>query len=200
MSFYCKYLSLSWKVITLINNLIFFCILSAFVAGFTPTIIKEFWGASALQQMAEDKFFITAIKAGLHGLNKCPVISVVTQIMVFHIWHYSDCYPLLCADLPFRLLCMFCLNSTLFLLLIFRPKKYHAIVILLQLTHFYLPPADRPGTGDYKMPDVRPSVRPCVCASVRSSRFIKGFITPLFMNINSPNLHKRFISTKACLS
>ena len=65
---------------------------------------------------------------------------------------------------------------------------------------FYLPPADRPGTGDYKMPDVRACVRPSVRLSVRSSRFIKGFITPLFMNINSPNLHKRFMSTKACLS
>ena len=58
--------------------------------------------------------------------------------------------------------------------------------------HFYLPPADRPGREDYKMPEVRPSVR--------SSRFIKGFITPLFININSPNLHKRFMSTKARLS
>ena len=65
--------------------------------------------------------------------------------------------------------------------------------------YYYLPPADRPGTGDYKMPDVRPCVRPCVRPSVRSSRFIKGFITPLFMNINSSNLHKRFMSTKACL-
>ena len=26
--------------------------------------------------------------------------------------------------------------------------------------HFYLPPADRPGTGDYKMPSVRACVRP----------------------------------------
>ena len=30
------------------------------------------------------------------------------------------------------------------------------------LSYFYLPPADRPGTGDYKMPDVRPCVRPSV--------------------------------------
>ena len=36
-------------------------------------------------------------------------------------------------------------------------KKFH---------HFYLPPADRPGTGDYKMP--------CVRACVRSSCFYKS--------------------------
>ena len=27
---------------------------------------------------------------------------------------------------------------------------------------YYLPPADRPGMGDYKMPSVRACVRPCV--------------------------------------
>ena len=97
---------------------------------------------------------------------------------------------------------------------------------------FYLPPSDRPGTGDYKMPDdssntfeigvfvfifvfihfksiriririlykvFAPGLPMSVRQCVRSSRFIKGFITPLFMNINSPNLHKRFMSTKACL-
>ena len=70
----------------------------------------------------------------------------------------------------------------------------------LKINTFYLLPADRPGTGDYKMPDVRPCVRACVRPSVRPSRFIKGFITPLFMDINSPNLHKRFMSRQACLS
>ena len=35
---------------------------------------------------------------------------------------------------------------------------------------YYLPPADRPGTGDYKMPSVRACVRVCV----RSSRFYKS--------------------------
>ena len=53
----------------------------------------------------------------------------------------------------------------------------------------YCLPADRPGAGDYKMPDVRPSV-----LSVRSSHFIKCSITPLFMNINSPNLHQKFVN------
>ena len=37
-------------------------------------------------------------------------------------------------------------------------------LLLMDLTkHFYLPPADRPGMGDYKMP--------CVRACVRSSHF-----------------------------
>ena len=78
-----------------------------------------------------------------------------------------------------------------YLLKLFRQKKMPWCLWELK-DIFYLPPADRPGTGDYKMPDV--------CPSVRSSHFIKGFITPLFMSINSPNLHKRFISIKACLS
>ena len=33
-------------------------------------------------------------------------------------------------------------------------------------TRFYLPPADRPGTGDYKMPDVCLCVRLCVCPCI----------------------------------
>ena len=41
---------------------------------------------------------------------------------------------------------------------------------------YYLPLAARPGTGDYKVPNVHP----CVCPSIRSPRFIKGFIYPVY--------------------
>ena len=40
-------------------------------------------------------------------------------------------------------------------------------IIDMQVCLYYLPPADRPGTGDYKMPDVRPCVRAFVRPSVR---------------------------------
>ena len=39
-------------------------------------------------------------------------------------------------------------------------------MVFKRICSFYLPPADRPGTGDYKMPTVR--------ACVRSSRFYKS--------------------------
>ena len=41
---------------------------------------------------------------------------------------------------------------------------------------YYLPPADRPGTGDYKMPCVRASVHAWVRASVRHI-FTKAFLS-----------------------
>ena len=46
----------------------------------------------------------------------------------------------------------------------YTPNQYPYQVSTLYT--YYLPPADRPGTGDYKMPSVR--------ASVRSSRFYKS--------------------------
>ena len=46
----------------------------------------------------------------------------------------------------------------------------------LNICDFYLPPADRPGTGDYKMPSVRASARVCVRASVRHV-FTKAFLS-----------------------
>ena len=65
--------------------------------------------------------------------------------------------------------CVFVLQSKM----IIKSKKfqYKAINICLFLlttkldiknVHFYLPPAYRPGTGDYKMPSVRACVRPFV--------------------------------------
>ena len=41
-------------------------------------------------------------------------------------------------------------------------RTLHLPTAAISRSHFYLPPADRPGTGDYKMPDVHPSVRACV--------------------------------------
>ena len=39
--------------------------------------------------------------------------------------------------------------------------SYH-IDTWIAVAYYYLPPADRPGTGDYKMPSVRACVRPFV--------------------------------------
>ena len=50
------------------------------------------------------------------------------------------------------------------------------VTMFYKTAFYYLPPADRPGMGDYKMPSVRASVRPCVRASVRHV-FTKAFLS-----------------------
>ena len=54
------------------------------------------------------------------------------------------------------------------LIIIMMANQAHDVMHLLILLHFYLPLADRPGTGDYKMP--------CVHASVHHV-FTKAFLS-----------------------
>ena len=57
--------------------------------------------------------------------------------------------------------------------------------------YFYLPPANRSWTEDYKMPDV------CLC--MRPSCFTKSSLPHLLMKIYSPNFKIMFKPTETCL-
>ena len=57
------------------------------------------------------------------------------------------------------------------------------------LFHYYLPHADRPGTGYYKMPDVCPSMHPFVM-------FYKRLYNSFVYEHKFTKFHKRFMSTK----
>ena len=71
------------------------------------------------------------------------------------------------------------------------------INIVKHTEHFYLLPADRPRTVDYKMPNVRPSIRLCVRASV--PRFTKSSLSHSLLKIYSSNLEIMFMPTITCL-